>query len=241
MRSFVAVFLAACASLVAPLAKADTCPAPAGGDALASIDARERVDYLARAFDREITETDRWSWAWTSAYVVGVGAEGALWATTNDPRKRIDDAVGLGSTAFGAVALFALPLTLTLPLRGAQSHLHDADRCAALANAEATLIKTEKSQELSHGIVGYIGNVAVNVGFGLILGIGYGRWGSAVENTSIGVVVGELNSLTQPRNLRDVLDRYRSGRFDLKSPRMAWRVVPVVSPQMAGAAVLLSW
>jgi hypothetical protein len=227
--------------LVTHTAHAEVCPVPEGADPLAKVDARERLDYLARAFDREVTETDRWSWAWTSIYVGGVAAEGALLATAHDPGKRIDDTVGLGSTAFGAVALFALPLTLTLPLRAARAHWNDPDRCKTLANAEETLLKVEKDQEFAHGVLGHIGNAAVNVGFGLLLGLGYGRWSSAALNTSIGIVVGEVNAFTQPRNLRDVLERYRSGRFDLTSPRMTWAVVPMVSPQMSGAALRLSW
>jgi hypothetical protein len=222
-------------------ASAETCPAPKGGTSVGEIDSGERIAYLRRAFDREIRDTERWSWAWTSVYVATVAGEGALYGSTHDRGKRIDDAVGIGSASFGAVALFALPLQLTLPLRSARVHLDGPDPCAALAEAEKTLEQVEKDQEFGHGIFGFLGNVAVNVGFGLLLGVGYDRWPSAALSTASGIIVGELNSLTQPHNLREVLERYRTGRFDLTSPRMTWAVVPVASAGAAGVGVRLSF
>jgi hypothetical protein len=220
---------------------AETCPAPDGAEDLAAVPAQERLDYLARAFDREIVDTDRWSYAWVTIYTAAVAGEGALAATTHDPGKRIDDTVGIGTTAFGAVALFALPLQLTLPLRSARAHWNGPDVCKTLANAEATLLKVEKDQVFAHGFFGHLGNALVNIGFGLILGLGYDHWGPAALNTFVGIGVGELNAATQPTHLRDVLERYRTGRFDLTSPRMAWTVVPIVTRDVAGAGVRASW
>jgi hypothetical protein len=188
-----------------------------------------------------VSDIDEWSWAWGSVYAAGVIAQGAALPFTSDHGKRIDLYVGVASTGFGALSLTLLPLQLTVPLRSARGHLQDPDRCAALARAEATLFKVDKDQRLATSWVGHAGNILVNVGIGLILGLGYDRWSSGALSMGVGIAVGEGNAFTQPHHLKDVIERYRSGRFDLMAPRMTWAVVPLASPEMHGAAVRVSW
>ena len=222
-------------------ADADVCPGPEPGLTVQSIDSQERKDYLARAFDREIQEIDTWSWSWSGVYAAGVIAQGVAIPFTADRGKRIDLDVGTGATGFGLLALSVLPLQLTLPLRAARRHLDDAPACASLARAERALIRVERDQALANGPLAHIGNVAVNLGLALLLGLGYGRWSSGALNGGVGVLVGEANAFTQPHHLRDVLERYRSGRFDLTSPRVVWAVVPVATRELTGAAVRITW
>ena len=228
-------------SLGASPARADVCPTPEAGAAAGAIDSQERLDFLARAFDREVRDLDAWSWTWGSVYAAGAIAEGALLPITHDRGSRVDLTVGLISTAFGALSLYVLPLKLTLPLRAARRRWHEPDPCAVLANAEATLVRVEKNQALANGALAHIGNVAVNAAIALILGLGYGRWTSAAISGGAGVAIGEANAFTQPHHLREVLERYRSGRLDRTSPPLAWTVVPLAGPAMAGAALHRSW
>jgi hypothetical protein len=238
--------LALVASFSAATARADVCPAPAYAPAVATVDGEARRQFLARAFDREVTDVDVWSWSWGSVYAAGAVGQGVLLPFTSDKGKRIDLEVGIASTAFGAVSLYGLPLQLTLPLRGARRALDRGD-CVGLARAERTLLAVEKDQAFANGIAGHLGNVAVNVVFMLILGVGYHRWPSAALSVGVGIPLGEGNAFTQPHHLTDVLGRYRSGQLDFRGtpgpalPALAWSIAPIVGPHASGAALSASW
>ena len=63
-------------------------------------------------------------------------------------------------------------------------------------------------------------NVLVNVGFGLVLGIGYDHWVAGAVNFAIGVVFGELTIFTMPLRLPTTL-----------------RLVPLLRPDGGGLAL----
>jgi hypothetical protein len=228
-------------SLVAQNARAEDCPASEDGPAVAQGELDERLDFLARAFDREIRDVDAWSWTWGSVYTAGTVALGVAAALTHNRETRIDLSVGAISAGFGAVSLYVLPLKLTLPLRASRTHWDAPDRCATLARAERTLVSVEKDQALATGVLAHLGNVAVNAAIALILGVGYGQWSSAALSGGIGVTIGETNVFTQPHHLREVLARYRSGQFDRPETKVAWSIAPVLAHQMSGATLTVSW
>jgi hypothetical protein len=221
--------------------RAEVCPAPQDAPAVAQVDSRERLDYLARAFDREIRDVDAWSWTWGGVYTGATIALGVALSQSHDRGARIDLTVGVVSTGFGAASLYLLPLKLTLPLRAARADWITADPCTILLRAERTLVRVEKDQEFATGIFTHVGNLAVNAAVVLILGWGYGRWTSAALSGGIGVAVGETNVLTEPHHLRDVLARYRSGQLDQPPAKVAWSIVPFVTRQMSGSAFTVSW
>ena len=243
---FAAIVFGSAAGLASTHADAAVCPAPEGAPAVATIDSEVRIEYLTRAFDREVRDIDTWSWTWGGIYTAAAIAQGTVLVVTTDHATKIDLAVGTIAAAFGALSLTLLPLKLTLPMRSA-SHAADQrglgeDPCLALAGAERTLLGVARDQALSTGIVGHIGNVAVNLGIVLILGLGYGHWVSAALSGGIGLAVGETNAFTQPHHLAEVLEHYRSGRLDSTTPKLSsWSVVPVVSPTMSGATVVFAW
>ena len=244
--AFAAAVLGSTAGLASTHAGAAVCPAPEGAPAVATIDSEVRIAYLTQAFDREVRDIDAWSWTWGGIYTAGTIGQGiALGLTTNHATK-IDLTVGTIAAGFGALSLTLLPLKLTLPMRSAsdaakQKRLGE-DPCLALASAERTLLRVEKDQALATGIVPHIGNVAVNLGIALILGLGYGHWVAAALSGGIGFAVGETNAFTQPHHLAEVLEQYRSGRLDEATPKLSsCAVVPVVSPSMSGAAVVFVW
>ena len=240
----VAMLICTGLGLASPSARADACPAPEGAPAVARIDSQARKEFLAHAFEREVEDIDAWSWTWGSVYSAGAITQGVALTQTVNPGNRTDLTVGVISTAFGASSLTLLPLQLTVPLRSARRHINDPDTCASLARAERTLVSVEKDQALANGILAHIGNVAVNAGIALILGLGYDRWKSAAISGGVGVAIGEANAFTQPHHLREVLERYRSGHLDvppLPESSIAWSIVPVATPQMSGAAIVGAW
>ena len=139
------------------------------------------------------------------------------------------------------MSLYGLPLKLTLPLRASRRHWDDPDRCAVLARAERTLVGVEDNQRVANGILAHAGNLLVNAGIALILGLGYGRWTSAAISAGVGVAVGEANAFTQPHHLRDVLVRYRTGQLSPIHASVAWSVVGVLTHDMHGFALTASW
>jgi hypothetical protein len=193
---------------------AAACPAPADAPALATVDPEVRLQYLARAFDREIHDVDLWSWTWGSIYVAAGGGQLAASLLVRDRGTHIDLRVGAISAGIGALALYGLPLQVTLPLRDARHDWGEADRCRVLLEAEATLATVASRQRVGSGWAPHIGNVLFNVGLALVLGWGYRRWTSAAWSAGIGAVIGETNILTEPHRLPGVLDRYRSGHLD---------------------------
>jgi hypothetical protein len=245
---FFVISLACAASFRATNTRAAVCPAPEGADAVATIDADTRLDYLTRAFDREVRVIDTWSWTWGAIYTAGTIAEGTALGFTTNHAGRVGLEVGTIATAFGALSLTLLPLKLTLPLRSASGAAkrsrENLDPCLALANLEQALVEIAKDQAFATGVVGHIGNVAANIAIVLILGLGYGQWVSAGLSGGIGLAVGEANAFTQPHHLADVIERYRSGHLGQASPTnptLALTVVPVFSPEMSGVAVRARW
>jgi hypothetical protein len=228
-------------SLAARDAHADSCPAPEEAPAVASVASEERLDYLARAFDREVHDIDAWSWTWGSVYSSGTIALGVALSETRDRGIRTDLTVGVISAAVGAVSLYGLPLKLTLPLRASRRSWDDPDRCAVLARAERTLVSVERDQRLANGILAHVGNLVANAGIALVLGLGYGRWTSAAISAGVGVGVGETNAFTQPHHLREVLARYRSGQLGAVHAGVAWSVAGVFTREMTGVAFTASW
>jgi hypothetical protein len=244
-RRLLAGILTIAASFSTHAARAENCPAPADAPLVASIPAEQRLDYLARAFDDEVTATDHWSWMLGSIYTVFAASQAsAIPFFPNDRDTRIDLSVGAVALGVGALSLYVLPLQLTVPLRSARRHWNEGDRCAVLAEAERTLVSVQQDEARQTGIVPHIVNVVANTGVALILILGYGHDKVGVITGMNGFALGEANAFTQPSNLRDVLARYRSGQLDgaaAPSTKVGWGITPTVTRQMAGAAFGITW
>jgi hypothetical protein len=234
----VCLLLAAAAiALVARIASADSCPSST--PELAAVDSQVRLRFLEETFDREIHNVDLWSWTWGTVYAAGAVAQASIIPTTSDHGLRTDLAVGSISAGGGSLLLFGLPLQITLPMRGVRRQWDDADRCALLARAEAVLETGAKNQRLSNGVVPHIGNVLVNAGIALILGLGYGRWQSAAISAGVGVAIGEANAFTQPHRLPSAFEKYRKGELAGSAPAaVTWSVVPWTNGAWGASATL---
>ena len=60
----------------------------------------------------------------------------------------------------------------------------------------------------------HVGNVILNTGVGLFLGLGYRHWGAGAWNAFGGSAIGEAIILTQPTGSIEDLRRYREGAFE---------------------------
>jgi 4-amino-4-deoxy-L-arabinose transferase-like glycosyltransferase len=189
-------------------------------------DVEERLAVLAVTFDDQVTYLQAWSWTWGSIYTAGAATQFIIAGTMNAQNPaRTDMLVGAVSAAVGSLTFWVLPQRFIIPLKRARATWDDKDRCALLARAEAVRAKVEKEQALGKSWVGHMGNLFVNVGLSLILGLGYGHWEAAMISGFVGTGIGELNLFTQPALLGRAAPGTRVG------------VVPIVTRDFSGAGL----
>jgi len=191
-------------------------------------DCQTRVEFLQRTLTREASRAQTWSRVWS----IGLAAAtvGQLTAIPFvDDGDRVDFYVGSVSSVVGVVALVAAPLSVSKD--GPRFARHTAagrDPCLLVKEGELMLKRGVDSEAAGTGVLGHVGNVAFNLGIGLILGWGFGHWESGIINAVAGVAVGETLILTQPTGLASALERYRAGDFAQRSQqrRIGWALAP---------------
>ena len=102
-----------------------------------------------------------------------------------DHDQQIDLAFGAGTSAIGVVSTLASPVTW----------LHPYDDCDAV---ERELSRAADAQAFGKSWLAHTGNVLINGGAGLALGLGWDHWRSAAIQGGVGILVGELMIYTQP-------------------------------------------
>jgi hypothetical protein len=86
----------------------------------------------------------------------------------------------------------------------------------------------------------HIGNFALNVAGGLLLGLAWGRWPAFAYSSMVGIFVGEIEIATQPTDAIEDLRLYRAGQLSgAHRPRLGLALAPLLRPDGAGAAVTL--
>jgi len=92
---------------------------------------------------------------------------------------------------------------------GARSPTDDV--CALLADAESKLVRDAQNQSDGQRWWLHVGNVVLNTGVGLFLGLGYHHWTAGAFNAVFGSAIGEAIILTQPTSTIDDLRTYQAG------------------------------
>jgi hypothetical protein len=140
---------------------------------------------------------------------------------------------GALSTAVGVAFSVLDPLEVLeggAPFARRASAVAPEDTCKLLAEGERMLRVGAEHEEQSVRWYWHAGNVLLNVGIGLILGLGYGHWTSGIINAAIGTALGEATFFTSPNRLVSGWRQYRSGD---PSSGVSVRVVPTVGPGLA--------
>jgi hypothetical protein len=205
----------ALASTPARALAADRCPPPTGASAaLEEVAPRARLEWIDLHLSKTARRAHTWTWGW------GVGIVGAtvgnLVPLAFVPRdQRIDWYVGAATTIVGIVPLIIAPLDVVDDARALHlaidAHGGGDDVCALLADAEARLERDAANQRDGQRWWLHAGNVAVNSGVGLLLGLGFHHWGAGVFNAVFGSAIGEAIILTQPTSSIDDARVYRAG------------------------------
>lgn len=210
--------------LLAPrIAAAETrCPIVAGaGTGVANVPAELRLAWIDAQLTHGAQKAKRWTWGW------GIGIGGATIANLVPiafvaKEDRIDWYTGAATTIVGIVPLLIAPLDVVADSRELRAKV-DArpppppgggdrpDVCPLLADAEARLIRDAKNQADGQRWWLHVGNVALNFGVGLFLGLGFHHWGAGALNAVGGSLIGEAIILTQPTASIDDLETYRRG------------------------------
>jgi hypothetical protein len=208
----------ACGLWGSPAQAATRCPAGAGGgEALATIDGASRLHWIDTHLLATAHRAQVWTWGW------GIGIVAATMGNLAPlpfvaRGDRIDWYVGAGTTIVGLVPLLIAPLDVVADARRLHVQVMadtSADHvCRWLADAEATLVRDAKNQSDGQRWWLHVGNVLLNTGVGLFLGLGYHHWGAGAWNAFGGSAIGEAIILTQPMGTIQDLRHYREGALD---------------------------
>ena len=197
-------------------ARADaSCPDGAGGSPrLATIDPELRLHFIDEHLARTAHRAQIWTWGWGIG--IGVATVGNLIPLAFvAPENRIDWYVG--TTIVGIVPLLIAPLDVVGDSRALRGRLAARaptdDVCALLADAEVKLVRDAQNQSDGQRWWLHVGNVVLNTGVGLVLGLGYHHWTAGAFNAIFGSAIGEAIILTQPTSSIGDLQTYRSGSF----------------------------
>jgi hypothetical protein len=227
-RLVVGVAALAVVFLVAdPVAAAQRCPAPAPvlsatSAALEEIDPAQRLAWINAHLSTTARRARLWTWGWGAGLVAATVANAVPLAFVSAD-QRIDWYVGAGTTVIGIVPLLIAPLDVIADARVLHQQVAaraqrandsddaNADVCRLLADAETRLLRDATNQADGQRWWLHVGNVVLNTGVGLFLGLGYHHWGAGALNAISGSAIGEAIILTQPTGSIDDLNVYRSG------------------------------
>lgn len=201
-----------------PARGATRCPAGAGGgETLEAIDGEARLSWIDVHLSTTARRARIWTWGWGTGIIVATVANLAPlpFVAKSD---RIDWYVGASTTIVGIVPLLIAPLDVVDDARKlhaeAAAGASTDNLCRLLAGAELSLVRDAKNQADGQRWWLHVGNVLLNVGVGLFLGVGYHHWGTGALNAFGGSAIGEAIILTQPTGTIQDLRRYQAGALD---------------------------
>ena len=215
------VALVVALALAAPAARAAECaPGAAVGGRAGALDPELRLRFIEAELAKSAHRANAWVWGWSLA--LGVGTIGNLVPVPFVPAdERIDWYTGAVTTVIGIVPLVVLPPEVIADARQLHTRLGargTTDVCALLADAETRLVRDAENQADGQRWWVHVGNVIVNAGVGLFLGLGYHHWVAGALNFASGAAIGEVIIFTQPTDSIDSLRRYRAGILDDGAP-----------------------
>jgi hypothetical protein len=207
--------LGALCLLVALPASAQRCARPPefAGAGIAAGSDHARLEFLARVASAEATNLGTWKLVWGAAF--GALVLGQLAFRPLFPAETGTDYYwGAAYSALGFTSTLLPPpevFTRGAPFAAAAASASDENRCALIAEGERLF--REGADTEAFGAHWYIHalNVAVNVSLGLIIGLGYHRWGTAALDMGLGIALSETMLFTKPTGLVSAWREYTSG------------------------------
>jgi len=191
-------------------------PASASADDRCPPDAEVRTQFIQRELQRDAANARMWSVGWGITSVAVAGGSFTLAALDSDKNARTGGYVWAGASLIPGALLLFFPLHVMHDARALDADVAgEPDRCLVLARAEAFL-ERDASQEAA-GTAWY--THAVAIGFNLTLGAVLAYTLDDLRNNAIsagiGIVLSELQILTQPVGAVRTLRQYRAGALGM--------------------------
>jgi hypothetical protein len=209
-----------------------------GTPELAAISAEDRLAWLDRRLELDGKHALVWSSLWGSAFLGVTIVQAGLWPTSHSHVDRVEKVVGMTAAGIGVVSIVALPPKAILDARWWRRHRRlypHQDVCSQLNIAEQLLTRDAADDEFGTGPLVHIGNFALNIAAGLILGLGYNDWKAFAYSSIVGIAVGEIQTATRPAESREDLDRYQRGHFSERDREgIHWGFTPMMLPKGGG-------
>jgi hypothetical protein len=172
-----------------------------------------RLASLRADFHHRARAAAAWHATWSLAYG-GVSIYQGVALASADHDARIDRAFGLGASLLGFAVLQIMPMHVLYDHRRVEAlATRDGEVCARLAEAERLLVREVGSEKFAKSPLVHVGNFVVNAALLIGLGAGFRHWDAAALAGGIGVVVGEVQIISQPTGARRALDRYLRGEL----------------------------
>jgi hypothetical protein len=233
--------------LPAPPARATQCRAIDGGvPELAAIDAETRLRWIDHRLSVDAKRARIWAITWGMAYGSLTIGQLAFLSFAHETQDRANYVVGASASFIGVLAGVFLPLKIMGDQTWWERHYARSrgdDPCALLNTAERLLIRDAESEAFGVGPLVHIGNFAINIAAGLVLGLGYDKWDAFATVTLVGIVVGEVQASTQPTDAVEDLRLYRAAHLDERPqpPRLGLALAPMLLRDGAGMTLSLRW
>lgn len=233
-------------SLGSQEAAAQRCPTPDA--ALQEQEGAARLRFLRDSLKESAAQEQRFLLGWSMTYAALAVAGPAQLVLPHGPRSadeergvRVEILWGMSTSAAASLLVMLKPLPLMLAQR--RDARNQGEVCALVAAAERELRRAAASQESARGALSHASSLLVSVGLGLVLAYGLGRPTAAGINTTVGVLLGELQIATRPRTAQRALARYRAAdlRATPKAGAFSFSVAGAATPRfsVAGAAEAL--
>jgi hypothetical protein len=195
------------------------------------IEADARIAFVQERLDSDDRDARRWMWEWGIAYGALTLGQAGLALTRDDEGERVELYVGAAKSALGLVPVLGLQVPALRDAARLRARVGEPDRCAVADDAAKFLAASADDEAFNRGFLAHAGNVLVNGGGLLIIGLGYDRWVTGTIGTAVGIAIGELQIFTRPTaSLRG------QGNYAVR-----WSVAPVVSAEVTGMALVGSF
>ena len=203
------------------------CAAPEGTTphGIAAQSPEARIAFLSKLLGQQSEVIRLWKLLWGAGYGLMTAGQLALMPLLSAHRE--DWVIGAASSAVGFAVVVIDPMEVIEggPLFVQRARVVTPEQtCQLLIDGERMLGAGARKQAFSTSWISHVVNVLFNVGVGLLLGFGYGRWQTAGINGAVGIAVGEATVLTTPTGLVDGWERYRSGGTN--DSKVTVRLVP---------------
>lgn len=214
-------------------APAPECPVPEGATGVAKQPAAERLAFLKKAIEAEARKVNRWRAGWGGTFA-GMSMAQIIIAPIMAPDDRVDWWVGAATSIIGvAFSLIDPHESITAGPAWLASVEKGGEPCALIAEGERILFADAAKERFGTSWLLHAGNILLNGGVTLVLGLGWKHWVSGAINGGIGAALGEASLFTAPRGLVDAAREYREGA-PARHASLDWTIGPSMAPGSAG-------